>query len=919
MDRATLEKALINADASGNTEDARMLAYALKEFDSSGKVTEKTEKRSMWESFKLGFAETDSDVGNMSTYLESVMPLGNLSYGEDGLEWVSPDEKWGAGFTDATPDERRKWMTQKKKESLEKRYGDIAESDNKISRTIGDVAGAITSPTTLLPIGTGVKSVKGLSLLGAGWGAEYSAAEQLAETGEVKAKPTAIAATIGAVATPLIVKTAGAVAKPIISRMNIKSANKKIDDIEGIIADEIANGSNLTQVLKVVKSKTGFGKKEITELTTVAHRKLAIPSKKDAIIISEARALSKPDGWLAKSGGYLDTLIGSTSTRVKAISEPVFGSLRKFEFNTHVKKHEAIEQAEPLLKTLKQLPKGYKQQVGRMLNSGDFDGVKSVFASLGDTNGINNLNKVSKLLEDLHTKLVASGRKDLGKIVNYYPRAIKDLEGLLGTLGKKTQTVLRAELQAEANKLGLKSSDEIPDDIMANIVNKHLRGFNKSKDGTPSNLKHRSIEKLTDEQQKFYYSPEESLMGYIRSAVEDIEMRQFFGRNAVDIEGRLDIQSSIGSFIAKELKNKNIKDTDVDELTNLLSARFNEGSRKPDKLISALRDLGYMTTITNPVSAATQLSDVGISAYMHGHHVLKALSKKNNISLKELGLDDVIAAEFSTVSGTSWALNKLFTISGFRTVDRLGKNTLLRSSLSKNRALSKSVKGREKIASKYKNVYGDEYSLLIDDLQNDRMTENVKLLLWNELSDAQPISLSEMPEAYLKSPNGRILYSLKTFGLKQLDLLRRDIVQEFKKGNKKQAVKNAIAYAMIVPTFAAITSDPLKNLMLGRSYEVEDIPDQYIDNVMKTFMASRYTYDKYLKEGKVVDYAANLIAPPVGWLQSIGQDLSDISSGKKEVPEKTLKELPYIGKFWHNFFGGGLEKYEERKYDEKYR
>jgi len=67
---------------------------------------------------------------------------------------------------------------------------------------------------------------------------------------------------------------------------------------------------------------------------------------------------------------------------------------------------------------------------------------------------------------------------------------------------------------------------------------------------------------------------------------------------------------------------------------------------------------------------------------------------------------------------------------------------------------------------------------------------------------------------------------------------------------------------MIVPTFAAITSDPLKNLMLGRSYEVEDIPDQYFDNVMKIFMGSRYTYDKYLKEGKVVDYAANLIAPP---------------------------------------------------------
>ena len=55
-------------------------------------------------------------------------------------------------------------------------------------------------------------------------------------------------------------------------------------------------------------------------------------------------------------------------------------------------------------------------------------------------------------------------------------------------------------------------------------------------------------------------------------------------------------------------------------------------------------------------------------------------------------------------------------------------------------------------------VYGDEIDAIVSDLKAGlTLSENVKLHMFNELADIQPIALSEMPEAYLTVPNGRSL------------------------------------------------------------------------------------------------------------------------------------------------------------------
>ena len=161
-------------------------------------------------------------------------------------------------------------------------------------------------------------------------------------------------------------------------------------------------------------------------------------------------------------------------------------------------------------------------------------------------------------------------------------------------------------------------------------------------------------------------------------------------------------------------------------------------------------------------SAAIQLGDIGSSVYVNGlSNTIKALatgSKKARVTPEELGLLNRVSAEFNNTNGFTDALNKTMKWSAFASIDRLGKRVFIEAAISKASKLAKT--DPSKLQRKYGKVFGDEMDSLIGDLQRGDMTENVKLYLWNELSDVQPISLSEMPRGYLENPNGRIFYAL---------------------------------------------------------------------------------------------------------------------------------------------------------------
>lgn len=880
------------------------------------------EEPSMWDKFSYGFDKADSDVENAATWLESQMPLGKISFSfEGGFSYHSPEEIYGQDFMNASPEVRRQVLNLAKEKELQAKYPVLSqmESIDGIIDEVGMIVGSLSSPTTLAPAGA---SMKGMAAIGAFMGAEYVALENLAKEGAINPEEVAVGAGVGAIAAPAV----GAVINKLSSsaRRSVRqrsvpeeraAANESIDEIQDIIVQERARGvESIDEIQQTVINRMGIDKEGLDDILIKSDIKLKIPSVESAKAILETKSAAL-DPVAARSGSkFLDNLLGTLSTRVKNVSEEAFSRLRRLEYNVHAKTKQRMDEIKPFINSISKIPEAEKRSMTRSLYNGDFDDVLSIIKKHG-SDGSEFL-AVKNTLNELFDELKEAGYKDLGEIENYFPRNVKNYKSLLQKLGATERGAIDSALNARAKQLKT-TVKNMPENERINIINQILRGRRHYlSDGKISFAKARNIARINDEILDEYSSPEESLALYIRKAVNDIEKRKFFGRdNAVD-KGviSIDLDSSIANFVAREIDNAKISSSQADELASLLEARFGLGEASSNKIVQDIRNIGYSTTIGNPISALTQIGDIGMSAYANGFgNVIKSIAGKRQVSVDDFGLDSLIAEELSSLGSTGRFLNIALSSVGFKKIDKIGKNTLINSSLNKAQSQALSEAGIKSLREKYGAVFGDEFKNLIDDLKSKDITDNVKYFLFNELSDFQPISLSEMPAAYLNNPNGRVFYALKTFAIKQLDVLRRDIVQEISKGNYKKAGKNLLAYMTIVPAMGA-SIDEVKDFLLGRRSSVEDIPDNYVENVFKLFGASEYIVDRYGKSGQVGSAIGEIVAPAFpDLIDAIGTDLWKVANGEFILDEaKSLRQIPGIGVFWYNFFGGGLEKnYEE--------
>ena len=155
------------------------------------------------------------------------------------------------------------------------------------------------------------------------------------------------------------------------------------------------------------------------------------------------------------------------------------------------------------------------------------------------------------------------------------------------------------------------------------------------------------------------------------------------------------------------------------------------------------------------------------------------------------------------------------------------------------------------------------------------------MLLWHELADMQPISLSEMPYRYLQHPAGRTLYMLKTFTIKQMDIMRRDAFQLMKA--KKQVIKNGkpvwvadtakqkegaanlLRYATYF-TAGGMGSSYVKDWMSGREY---DVSDEFVESMWKLVGFNRYAADRLFSSGDIIAAGASVISIPTENISNI--------------------------------------------------
>ena len=597
--------------------------------------------------------------------------------------------------------------------------------------------------------------------------------------------------------------------------------------------------------------------------------------------------------------------LGLVSTRIRNISEPLLKRARDYEGSLLRNAHVRIAAADPFLQNLNKLKGPDAAKLDLALVSNDAAALKAVLDKHPEMRA--QWEAVAKTIQETGRELTATGVLKNLRQDYLFPRIVTDRVGLLDKLGVKAREGLEQALhEAEAKAVratgeGLSTLEE------SQLINQYLRG-GRNGQGGPGFTKSRVIEEVTAELRPFYAPPTEALHTYLSSATRAIEKTKFFGKNLIKGEdGRIDTNASIGEVVRRELEAGKIDYKQAQQLREMLESRFGAGERGASPLVQHVRNLTNAGLLGNVVSAASQLGDTMVAVYAHGMRpTLEALTLKiagkQRVTAKDFGLVDHISEEFVSTNSSAKFLNQVFKWSGFTAIDLLGKDVHLNAALTKFERLAKTPKGQAEIAGKYKEAFGDDYPALIEDLKSRKLTDNTRSLLFSELSDMQPISKLEMPQGYLDMPNGRFVYMLKSFMLKQVDIVRRDAYKKIIHGKTRAeritGLGNLLKFSLALG-IAGASTDMLQNWIMGRKVDFDKV--DLAANMLKTFGWSAYTADK-VKQGKPLEAVRDVALPPYKmWDDIIRRD------------PKAVQYFPVGGKLFYSHEMGGAEKVDANK------
>jgi hypothetical protein len=606
----------------------------------------------------------------------------------------------------------------------------------------------------------------------------------------------------------------------------------------------------------------------------------------------------------------IDKTLGVLSTRIRNISPKINYAIRKVQFEIDMnnsKGKELVDNIYKKVKTLKKMDEGTYKVFNLAWNGGDYEVVKNIANKYGFED---ELLKLRAYYDDIFKRAKEAGI-EFEYRENYLPRKVNPkyknelFDYFSNIKGGDGLTVFGRAQKAKVKELGR----ELTEAEKAQINSSILRGYG-AKDLIISSgvTKSRQIEEFTADINKFYLNPLESAGQTIEEMNNLIGVKKFFKGEVKNLDdGTVDWSNTVGNYVEK----LNLNASKSQELQEMLLARFSyKGS---SDLVKNTKNLIYITHMNNFLNAITQTGDLAWSFYNNGfsdtiYGIVKSLSK-SGIKREEIGITKNLA-EMETQGILGNAVNTVFRASLIDQFDKVGKEAFI-NALSKNyqkQAIKFLKNGTEGKGIKFiKEVFEDKSDDVIKSFAKGERNENTMFTLANRLSDFQPTTLSEVPEMYLKHPNGRIFYALKTFTIKQLDIFRREVFQQIaKKETRAQGIKNLISLTTVVVGMNMGT-DAVKDLIQGKEI---DLQDSAVDNLLSIIGMNRYAFDTASREG-VGEAMLNVVLPAgVGFINDVGKDIGKSVSGEITDPLKELnsiKYFPLIGKIFYQRAGKGSE------------
>lgn len=174
--------------------------------------------------------------------------------------------------------------------------------------------------------------------------------------------------------------------------------------------------------------------------------------------------------------------------------------------------------------------------------------------------------KVRKVLDDLREQMIEVG-VDVAYLTDYYPRVIKDTDGLLDYVevnfsGRPEYSIFQKILEEKRKDGRIRTKED-----EAQIINSLIRGYSGGITlANISNVKERSIQVVDQYLNQFYKNSLDALTSYVSGAVQTVENKKYFGKETKELQrlrrmvaNRETTISEYQNMEAKEAKWKEIK------------------------------------------------------------------------------------------------------------------------------------------------------------------------------------------------------------------------------------------------------------------------------------------------------------------------------------------------------------------------
>lgn len=590
----------------------------------------------------------------------------------------------------------------------------------------------------------------------------------------------------------------------------------------------------------------------------------------------------------SQAGEFANKAFVPISTRLDKISPKLKHAIRKYTYGSNIQRIKYQKQAKSFLKNVAEISPEEFADLDLALKNKDNAKVEQI---LKDNNLEGDFKEVKSMLDDIYKKAKKAGI-NVNYIEDYFPRAVGDVDGFLDYIQNTEQWSAIEQSIQENDPNNLWTDEE-----KVYHINQMLRGYGDKNIvlGKPGAAKERSVQDVTPELNKFYKDSSTALLQYINSMNTAIEARKFLGK------GESDINDSIGKYVKDLVDDQVISHRQEAEVKEILTSLINE--RGATGIIAKARNAAYIYTMGSPISALTQLGDLGLSAYKTGairtaKGFVNSVRNNERITKEDLGIED-IAQEFAQSSTSDNAVRKVFKAIGLDYIDKLGKESLINGSL--DRLQVEAQKDSKEFNDKLNDIFGEEAGQVKKDLKNRVPTENVKYLLFSELADVQPIAITEMPEYYVKGGNSRVFYMLKSYTLKLLDVYHNDVFRQMGTDPKK-GVTNLLKLTFSL-AMAGASADALKDLLLGKKIELSDL---VVENILKLMVFSKFQLFKSKRDGVLTTLYQSILPPLFAPIDELGKDIGKTMEGKREFKDwRSLGRIPFVGKFYYWWFGGG--------------